>query len=124
MCKIIKRKIILKLSYPNKKVVYIPKQINNILTFKIKEKPVLSDDDIHAMFGAFLSLVKKNTLLRYELMYKNKIKYYIDRLNDVMIENRKKDNQIKLLCKLCGIDDKQVNEDCIQTKLDKANMCK
>ena len=124
MCKIIKRKIILKLNYPNRRVVYVPKQGNNILTFKAKEKPILSDNDIQAMFGAFLSLVKKNTLLRYELMYQNKTKYYIDRLNDVMIENRKKDNQIKLLCKLCGISDKQVDENYIQNKLDKVNMYK
>ena len=78
-----------------------PKRNCNILQFK-NDNYVLSDSDINHMFNAFVNLIKKNTLLKYETMYKNKTKYLVDRLNDALIELNKKDEQIVELTKLCG----------------------
>ena len=101
------RKSVLKqIEFYKSSAIYIPgvfklKRNCNILRFK-NDNFVLSDSDINHMFNAFVNLIKKNTLLKYETMYKNKTKYLVDRLNEALIELNKKDEKILQLTKLCG----------------------
>ena len=92
---IVKKQVILKLNYPTRSVVYT-KPSSNILIFKRPEQ-VLSDSDIASMFMALVNLIKKNTILKYEIEYKNKTKYLVDKLNDCLVELQ---NKNKLIAKL------------------------
>ena len=99
MTGIVKQKVILKICQGNGKV-YMPKTKPNILVFKA-QSPVVSDADITSMFLAFVNLIKKNTLLKYEYVYKNKTKYLVDRLNECTLQIDKQNKQLEVLTRLC-----------------------
>ena len=94
MKSILKKQIILKLAKPNQIKCYTANK-PNVIRFEGRANDVLSDKDIISMFLAFVNLIKKNTLLKYEIMYKNKTRMLMEKLDACMSELKDKEQIIK-----------------------------
>lgn len=90
------------LRYQNKYRTYIKnKSINeNIIPFKIREKQILSDGDISNLVFGLINLIKKNTIYEMDKKYKETIFDYQTRLNNTILELKKKNSLILEILKV------------------------